>query len=246
MTPRQRAFELMSLPATAELSGHRSSQKLKMLIRKEGVQKRLDRSQKLFRKGDAASHVILIEDGIVAVSGEAQCGQRQILDFIFSDNMIAPALSPGEPSHFTAECLTSTTVSVMSLGSVQRILAVEPELNLAMVGMVFAMLDGVYARLSSMLCNDGTRRIAFLLTYLHKAQGESAPHVRLEGLPIKQVDLAAAVGITAPHLNQIIKKLKCKGMIDTDKGRIKVIDIDGLTEFLENDSLELQLKSTIY
>lgn len=235
MTPRQRAFELSPLVAKVEGSGHRPSQRLKALIRDEGVQKQYDRSQKLFRKGDAASHVVLVEDGIIAISDGVQCGQRQILDFVFSDNMIAPALSPGEPNHFTAECLTSTTVSMLSLSSVERILAVEPELNLAMVGMIFSMLDGVYARLSSMLCNHGTHRIAFLLAYLHEAQAVSAATSRGEGLPIKQVDLAAAIGVTAPHLNQIIKKLKSNGLIDTDKGKIKVIDIERLINFVEID-----------
>jgi CRP-like cAMP-binding protein len=240
MTPRHRAFELSPLAAKVELSGYRPSHRLKSLIRKEGIQKQFDRSQKLFRKGDAASHVVLIEDGIVAITDGVQCGQRQILDFIFSDNMIAPALSPGDLNHFTAECLTSTTVSVLSLCSVERILAVEPELHQAVLDMTFAMLDGAYARLSSMVCSDGTHRIAFLLAYLYEAQVVRAPVGHRDGLPVKQVDLAAAAGLTAPHLNQIIKKMKSKGLIDTYKGRIKVIDIEGLSDFIEFEKLRLQ------
>lgn len=240
MTPRHRAFELSPSAAKVELSGDRPSQRLKLLIRQEGVQKRYDRSQKLFRKGDPASHVVLVEDGIVAITDGLPCGQRQILDFIFSDTMIAPALSPGEPNHFTAECLTATNVSVLSLSSVQRILAVEPELNLAMLNMIFAMLDGVYARLSSVVCSDGTHRIAFLLASLYEAQAARAPIGHKQGLPIKQVDLAAAVGVSAPHLNQIIKKLKCHGLIETSKGKIKFMDIAGLIDLAESSSLRSQ------
>lgn len=234
MTSRHKVAEFAPRSSQVELSGYRPAQRLRSLVRREGVCKRFDRSQKLFKKGDAASHIVLIEEGIIAISDGGHCGQRQILDFVFRNKLITPALSQGEPNHFTAECLTATTASVLSLNSVQRILATEPELNLAMLDVAFSMLDGVYARLSSMLCSHGTHRMAFLLAYLHDAHAASAANDLQEGLPIKQVDLAAALGVTAPYLNQIIKKMKSNGLIDTAKGKIKILQIEKIKDLIED------------
>lgn len=61
-------------------------------------------------------------------------------------------------------------------------------------------------------------------------------------LPLTQVDLADATGISAVHMNRTMQFLRGAGLISTERGQIKIADWEGLQELAEFDPTYLHLR----
>ena len=109
----------------------------------------------------------------------------------------------------------------------------------------FAIMSREHAqmvqRLITVARRDGARRIAHFIM-------ESA--VRLEGIridvrehfdfPVDQEDLADLTGLSSVHVSRCMSDLKNRGFIDYSRGRMHIVDREGLMAFAEFDDTFLK------
>jgi len=59
--------------------------------------------------------------------------------------------------------------------------------------------------------------------------------------PVTQQILAEAIGTSSVHLNRVAKELRANGLLEIDRGRVGILNLDGLRKVADFDSLYLHL-----
>ena len=89
---------------------------------------------------------------------------------------------------------------------------------------------------------DATERIAHFFCELHARM--HAIGLAKDGvfpLPVTQVELGDAQGMSAVHVNRVLQDLRGRGLIRTERGQLAVLDLEGLQQLGLFDSGYLHL-----
>ncbi|MEW4467199.1 Crp/Fnr family transcriptional regulator [Parasphingorhabdus sp. JC815] len=210
------------------------TQKLKSYIHDEGVATVRHRGDYLFRQGENVGNIYYIDEGCVAIVHLCPNDHRQIFDFQFKNSIIMDAGSFGTNASHSAQCLSNVSMHILSTESFRRILLSEPQLYHAVGEVMNAALIRAYRGLSNIMCRQGSARVAYILLAVHNGNNlpsEINQPTRVDNrIKIRQVDLAAAIGVTPVYFNQILKKMKADGLIKLVKGEIEICDLNAVKE----------------
>lgn len=61
-------------------------------------------------------------------------------------------------------------------------------------------------------------------------------------LPFSQTVLAECVGLTSVHVNRVLRELRERGLVDFRRGRVRLLDLNGLKQLAEFDPAFLYLE----
>ncbi len=211
---------------------------LKDVIREEGVLTTIERNKFVFQQGAQVDKTFLIEEGCVALTYLWPDGNTQILDFFFDGHIFTDLRKPGVAASFSAKSVVDSRIHVISNANLRRIVVARPELHFASVSLLVRMLRRAYENLNNMGCRHGEERVAFILCVIYRGMNNRANpgSTRWDNqIHIRQIDIANTIGVTAVYVNQIIKSLKDKGLIGTEKGSISIIDYEALKEICNFD-----------
>ncbi|HEY9091625.1 Crp/Fnr family transcriptional regulator [Parasphingorhabdus sp.] len=228
---RQLSFDEESIfhPSTA------LSQKLKAYIHNEGVASTRCRGEYLFHQGDHVGNIYYIDEGCVAILNHCKNDHRQIFDFLFSNSIILDAGGITWKANHSAQCMSEVNMHILSSESFRRILMAEPQLYSAVAEIMSNSVARAYRGLGNIMCRQGPARVAYILLSVHSAKNQDLmdfPKTTPSDnrIKIRQVDLAAAIGVTPVYFNQILKKMKADGLINLIKGEIEICDIKSIKE----------------
>lgn len=202
----------------------------------------LDASRDIVREGDRPSRCFTVLDGFVAVYKTTRTGKRQIL----------ACHVPGDVPDFQSLHLKVLDISISTVGpcrlgfvqhdAVRALLRAYPGLvdvlwratlidaGIAREWMLNNGRRDAYARMAHLFCELITRLDAVGL----------APN-RTCALPMRQSELADALGITSVHVNRMLRDLKAAGLITLRSRRLTVLDWEGLQVAAEFDPTYLHL-----
>jgi CRP-like cAMP-binding protein len=62
-------------------------------------------------------------------------------------------------------------------------------------------------------------------------------------MPLTQQDLAEALGLTAVHINRVVRQLMKERVLEISKGQVTVLDLSALKEIAEFDPSYLHAQS---
>ena len=231
---------LSSRPDPRQLDFSRSwdIDSLKNIILEEGLHSSTQRGKFVFRQGEVVDKIYLIQSGCVAFTRHCAEGNRQVLDFFYPGSIFSDLQEDAQPTTFSAQCLLETQFCTFSKASLRRIATMTPEIYQAMNSLMLGMLSQVYDSLYNIGCRHGVERVAFTLCKIFDGlnAGIDVDSIRFDcHIPIRQIDIADAIGVTPVYLNQILKSLKEDGVIDIDKGTIKINNIKILKDICRYD-----------
>lgn len=197
-------------------------------IRAEGVDVTRSRGDFLFRSGEPAPEIYLLVEGVVGVAHRCDSDIRHILGIMVPRSLIVPAVHYDETARYSAECLSDSKFHALSRNAVKRIALTDPTILWAIQEELGKAIDHAHSNLINLLSHHGASRVATLLHQLDeefkRAQADQpgANHSD-RWADIAQVDLAATLGMTPVYLNQILKKMKDKGVIELKSGKVKSV-----------------------
>ncbi len=93
---------------------------------------------------------------------------------------------------------------------------------------MLGLLSQAYDNLDNIGCRHGVERVALTLCTIFDGfnSGINVKSARFDcHIPIRQIDIADAIGVTPDYLNQILKSLKEDGVIDINKETINIDNI---------------------
>lgn len=201
------------------------------LQRVTGRVRRLAARQDLLREGDRPGPVFVVLEGWLFRYKLLVDGNRQVMAF----------LMPGDSSNLNIGMLTAMDHSIQTASPAR--VAMIPR---AEIGSLLSDYPGIARALHlSQLCDEGTMR-AWIVSMGRRGTVEQVAHLMCElytrarfagitddgglPLPVSQIVLADALGMTPVHFSRVLKKLRLSGAMTLRCGMLKITDFTALAQ----------------
>ena len=204
----------------------------------------LERGQAAAADGDATQHSCLLISGFMHRFKTLQDGRRQILSFhVPGEIPDLQSLYIDKMDHTLAATVTSRVgfvahtdliAAIRTSPNLMDLLWRETLIDAAIFRMWMVMLGQRPAeeRMSHLLCELYTRLDAI----------GHAPEQRYR-LPLTQVDLADALGLSTVHTNRTLQELRSAGLIEFEQRQLTILDWPRLQAVAQFDPSYLHLRA---
>lgn len=165
--------------------------------------------------------------------GRVQCyrispeGKKLVLDTLGRGTVFGEMSLIGQGMHNAfAEAVEDSTICVMSRTDLEGLLRRKPQVALRIIEAMGNRIVEVEARLEDIAFKSVPARLASLLLRLEKDRGRKI-------LGLTHQDLADTVGTYRETTTQTLNRFKSRGLIDTGRKRIEILDLGGLMQVAE-------------
>jgi CRP-like cAMP-binding protein len=193
----------------------------------------------VFRAGDTAKHATVLLDGMACAYQRSENGGRSILAFQHAGDFcdLYRYVLPERDSAVGVQALTDCSIAVIDYRDMDRLLA-RPKVALAFWRAT--MLDAAIYRERLANASRGTalERVAHLLC--EQLVRREAVGIDGGGLPISQVELADATGLSVVHVNRTVQTLRGLNVL-SKASHLEVIDRKQLAQVAKFDGRYLNL-----
>jgi len=190
--------------------------------------------------GSEYRNLCFVKDGYAIRYKLLRNGKRQILNVILPGDVIGFPVSFLDRSIYSVVAVTDLTYNMCSLDSYVELCYARPQFALALSWLA-AHESAIYAE---HVVDIGRRtpveRLAHFLLEVHArllAVGRAQP--TSFDLPFSQEILADVLGLSVPHLNRTMQKLRADGLITSRSSLVELADIAGLQLLAHYQPLDL-------
>ncbi|MEN2786850.1 Crp/Fnr family transcriptional regulator [Sphingomonas qilianensis] len=199
------------------------------LDRLEERERPLRRGGALVREKDIGGEMFVLREGTMMSSVLLDDGSRQILRFLFPGDLLGmSSLAYGEaPETLTA--LTDCMVAPFDRAAIANVVAEHP--RLAALIMVYNQIEraALTDRLAALGRTSAKARVASILLEMRNRQRMVDPQLGSSfALRLTQEEIGDATGLTAVHVNRMLRQLEEEGLIAREAGRMTFINERGL------------------
>jgi CRP-like cAMP-binding protein len=214
---RLRNFVDLSLP---------DLQSLRAVIETEqSVKKRRD----LVHDGYEFSKLCFVKDGFAARYKLLRNGRRQIVNFVLPGDVVGIPGSFLDRAANSVIAVSDMKLQVCSLEAFVGLCSRRPKFGLALAWLAVQEAANYAERIIDIGRRTPIERLAHLLLEIHSRLAmvgcaeESVLH-----LPFTQEMMSDALGLSVPHLNRMLTKLRSEGMIAVNERRVEFIDLKAM------------------
>lgn len=188
----------------------------------------------IFYEGDKEPGIYFVVDGIVKLIKETSEGKTVILQLITKGESFGWLVMKGSKpsSTYSAQALVDTTVLYTSNNDFLKLLLMHPALAVRITCEATKRILEAYDRLKSLAVEKVEGRIASLLLELADKIGDPDKDKITINAPITRQDIAEMAGTTVETAIRIISKWKKEKVLDTERGRIEIYNVDFLEEIV--------------
>jgi len=198
------------------------------------VEKRFGKDDYIFFEGDPFSWLGVVLEGRVKMIKHSENGKDVVLDLIAPGEMLGElAAFNGEPYPATAQAMEPTVVASIHRDDYLRLLKQYPALALRVIEELGRRLREAQEMIKSMAVERVERRIARILLKLAAATGSSSEEGIVIELPLTRQDIAEMVGTTVETAIRTMSKFRKKGLVQTKRGRVVILDPHQLVRIAE-------------
>lgn len=196
----------------------------------------------IIREGEMPTGVFVMIAGHACRYKILPDGERQILDFMFPGDMTELHGLLLKASDHGIFCLGPTTIARLDRDRLIREIIDHPDVTVALWWSALQQEAILRERLTSLGCRDAYARVAHLLCEMFerlRLVGETVDHTYI--LPINQVELGDALGISEVHVNRMLRRLASEQLIAVEHRRLSIPDLELLEEAAAFDAAYLHL-----
>lgn len=193
--------------------------------------RRLAKGSRLLAEGDDLAHVHIVVSGWAACYKILPNGRRSVIDFVIKGDLVGlPALLLAKSEH-SVVTLTPAMVNETPSAEMLQMMRCCPRLATALLGAACRQQAIMVEHLVGIARRSALERTAHLLL-------ELTTRMRRAGLgrpgyfvfPLIQDDLADALGLTAIHVNRVLRQLRQRGLIALSNRRLTILEPKRLAE----------------
>lgn len=191
----------------------------------EGGRRRgLRAGEVLWRQGDPAGGVVVVESGELDLYEESLAGELIILHTLGPGSLLGEMSAlDGRPHSASVRARGACQIRQLSADELARALREQPELALALLRMQSDRVRRLTRRLAQVGLQPVLQRLVRCL--LERGQGGAC-------LEITHHELAARAATTRESVTKALRVLVADGLVRTERGRIHLLDRDGLATIL--------------
>lgn len=199
----------------------------------------------LVRPESVSNQVYVLQAGWAYRYKTLPDGRRQVLNFVLPGDFI------GMRAHFfgiadhSIVSLTDATISTFSAFDIANLFQDFPKLAAAITWSAAreeAMLAEHVVRLGRRSAFERTAHL--LLELLNRFKAVDAASGQSYAFPISQQLLADTLGLSVVHVNRTLRKLRLRGLIKIENGRILIKDVEEMERLSAYDSSHIGDKRT--
>ena len=181
--------------------------------------------QDLIREGDEPGPVFVVLDGWACRYKILPTGTRQIMAFLMPGDACDLHVRLLAQMDHGIQALTAAMVATISRGAMETMMDTHAGIARAMYTSQLVDEGIMRAWIVSMGRRSSTERVAHLICELYLR----ARNIGLTGedefaLPLSQLVLADALGMTAVHINRVLKELRLAGAMALKRGSVTIIN----------------------
>lgn len=200
------------------------------LVKLEERQRQLRRGAVLQRENEACGELFILRKGLMMSYVLLDDGSRQILRFLFPGDMLGMSSSIYNEAPETLAALSDCVVCPFDRAALSEMMVAHP--RLAAMVFVYSQIERVALtdRLAALGRTSAKARVAALLLELRnrlRATDKTIDNVFALGLT--QEEVGDATGLTAVHVNRMLRQLEEEKMIARVGGRVTLLDERALT-----------------
>jgi CRP-like cAMP-binding protein len=193
------------------------------------TEKKFKQGDHVFWEGDRAGYFYVLAAGRIKVSKLSPSGREFVVAFFGPGDIFGEvAVFEDKPYPASAQATESTTVLVVSKDSFTKFLSRHPAVALKIISMLGSRLRDAMGRLSDLAGERVEQRIAGILVMLSSKFGPELPFTRQE--------IADMAGTTIETTIRVMTRFKENSIIKSARGRITVLDKNGLSAISERPS----------
>jgi CRP/FNR family transcriptional regulator, anaerobic regulatory protein len=191
----------------------------------EDVERAVPRGAVLCGEQSSARDLFVVRRGWLYSSMLLPEGNRQILSLHLRGDLAGDTALPWAKAPFSLTAATDVTVRVIDKVSLRRLFESQPRLAMLIHALTQAERVSLADRLASVGRTSAKSRVGALILDAHcrlRAVGE-----KVDGgfiLPLTQEEIGDATGLTAVHVNRMMRQLAEDGLIARTGSRIRVTD----------------------
>lgn len=159
-------------------------------------------------------------------------GRRQILHFLLPGDLFSTSSIFQDRVHFSVRALTAIQVSAMKRTEVQSRIMTNFSTTAPVVARACSsQIETSEKMIATLGLCSGEERIAYL--FLHLMQRVARQTVIRDNrypLPLRQLHIAEAVGLTPVHVSRILGSFRERGIVDLSNGVLEVQDMRALQQ----------------
>ena len=211
----ERLGDLIDLSATEALALDGLEQRERVVRRGVVLVRENDRSSDLFvvRRGTMMSYVILPD------------GSRQILRILLRGDLIGTAALAYRSAPETLFALTESTVAIVDRTAIATLTIEHPRLAALLIAVDQMERVALTDRLAGLGRTSAKARVCALLIDLRNRMRALDPKITTTFLPgLTQEEIGDATGLTAVHVNRMLRQLHDEGLLHRDGGRFTLLD----------------------
>lgn len=218
--------------------GMDDGEELQALLRLVKIKGRASRAEDIVRLGSSSTYATMLLTGMACRYKMIESGRRQIFSFQYPGDFCGSGRYAIPELEDAVAALNDCWIGVISHEDIERITAQYPRLALAFWCDTLLEAGIFRERLLNVSQQPALSRIAHLIceqmARLEAIGADSAV------IPLTQVDLSDAAGLSVVHTNRTVNELRELGVLSKDNRAIEVVDRDRLVEIAKFDGRYLK------
>lgn len=200
------------------------------LLRLEEQRRTYRRGTVIRREGEVAEELFIVRSGWCFSCMIMADGGRQIMRLHLGGDLIGASALAFRRSPVTLVALTDVVLCPFGADAIGTLLVEHPRL----AGLIFALGQVEHVTLTDRLASLGrtsarARVAALLLDITHRLRVTGQADEDGFVLPLTQEEIGDVTGLTAVHVNRMLRALAEAGLIRREGGRLRLIDEAKLT-----------------
>jgi CRP-like cAMP-binding protein len=209
--------------------GHLGKEEVAALTRATATPRKVKAKHDLIREGDRPGPVFVMLEGWACRYKILPSGTRQVLAYLMPGDSCDLHVGLLAEMDHSIQTITPATFANVDRAEMDRILDEYPLIAKAIYVAQLVDEGTMRAWITSMGRRASVERVAHLLCELYiRARNiglTKEPHF---ALPVSQLLLADSLGMTAVHLNRVVKELRNSGAMTVERGSIVLSDLPHL------------------
>lgn len=181
--------------------------------------------QDLIREGDEPGPVFVMLEGWAFRYKILPNGSRQITAFLMPGDACDLHVGMLAEMDHGIQTATAARVAIIPGDEIERIMATRPAIARAMYSAQLTDEGTLRAWIVSMGRRSSVERVSHLICELYlRASAIGLVKSNMFDLPLSQILLADALGMTPVHINRILRDLRLQGVMTISRGNVSIVD----------------------
>jgi CRP/FNR family cyclic AMP-dependent transcriptional regulator len=190
-----------------------------------------DKGQIILQQGDAGDSLFVVHSGRVRIYTSSPDGQELSVWICDAGDFFGEmALLTGELRSACAEAMQRTEVLILQRQAFLNHLLSNPAMAIRIIEVLSHRLRHTTENAERLMSRNVTQRIARKLLDLAGRYGTAQDGGVLIDLDLSQEAIATLAGTTRESANRALSRLRDQGLVQIDRVRIQVLDLDRLAE----------------